>query len=109
MGPIAKPAVPRVVRLLNDPALSDAAATCLGGIGAGARSAAADLARLALVDNRQPRGRYKVVEHLIEIFPAPNQLMPVLRKVAEDPADLPNRLKAVESLWRWEGDAGKLA
>lgn len=108
MGPAAKPAVPRVVRLLNDPALGDAAMTCLGSIGAGARSAAADLARL-VQDNRQPRGRYKAVEQLIQIFPAPDELLPVLRKVAADPADLQNRLKAVEALWAWEGDAKKLA
>ncbi len=109
MGPVAKPAVPRIVRLLNDPQLADAALTCLGSMGAGARSATADIARL-VQDNRQPRGRrYKVVEKLIEIFPAPNELLPVLRKVAEDPADFQNRLKAAEALWTWEGDARKLA
>jgi hypothetical protein len=54
-------------------------------------------------------GRFQVVEKLIEIFPAPDELLPVLRKVADDSADLPNRLKAVEALWLWEGDAKKLA
>src|SRR5262249_53327542 len=106
MGPVAKPAVPRIVRLLNDPALGDPALTCLRGIGAGARAATPNLARLA-VDNRQPHRRFRVVETLIDIFPAPNELLPVLRKVAEDPADLPNRLKAVEVLWTLEGDARK--
>jgi hypothetical protein len=108
MGPVAKPAVPRVVRLLNDPALANDAMTCLGHMGAGARSATADLARL-VQDNRQPGGRYKLVETLVEIFPAPTDLLPVLRKVAEGPADLENRLKAAEALWMWEGNAGKLA
>ncbi len=108
MGPAAKPAVPRIARLLNDPQLGGGALVCLGSIGAGARSATADLARLAQ-DNRQPRGRFRVVETLIEIFPAPGELLPVLRKAAEDPADLPNRLKAVQALWLWEGDGRKLA
>jgi hypothetical protein len=108
IGPAAKPAVPRVARLLNDPALGREAVTCLGGIGAGARAAARDLARFA-EDNRQPRGGFKVVETLIEIFPAPDELLPVLRKVAAEPADQQNRLKAVEALWTWEGDAKKLA
>ncbi len=52
MGPAAKPAVPRIARLLNDPQLGSAALFCLGGIGAGARAAAPDLARL-VQDPRQ--------------------------------------------------------
>lgn len=102
MGPVAKPAVPRVVRLLNDRALGDEALTCLGGIGAGARTAAPDLARL--VQGQQPRGRFRVVEKLIEIFPAPDELMPVLRQVAANSADLETRLKAAKALWTWEAD-----
>jgi hypothetical protein len=108
MGPVAKPAVPRIVRLLNDPQLGNAAVACLGTIGSGARSATPELVRL-VQEHRQARGRFQVVEKLIEIFPAPGELLPVLRKVAEDPSDIQNRLKAAEALWLWEGDSRKLA
>jgi hypothetical protein len=107
MGPAAKPAVPRVVLLLNDADQSDAAVTCLGGIGSGARAAAPDLAQF-LVDKRQLRSRSKTVDSLIQIFPPVDTLLPVLRKVAEDPGDTQSRLKAAAALWIWEGDTKTL-
>lgn len=108
MGPIAKPAVSRVVRLLDDPLLGDQAANCLGSMGAGARGATTELTRRALAPQKSP-SRGREVEILLQIFPAPNELLPVLRKiVADDSADnINNRLKAVEALWLWEGDGKK--